>query len=142
MVNGGGSIKIFPKSLAEQRQLRTGLNQVDFCQKHGFKLDTLKKLETGRARPRMKTMGKLAEAFGVPVGDLIKLLTRPPNTEELSVEPGAMNRPSAQPAEPMFSGDKITLSPTARSIAQAGAKVQGVTVEQWVNLTIENLKTK
>lgn len=58
------------------RKLRheAGLSQLDMVRDHGFSLSHYQKLERGALDPRLSTLMKLAESFGISVAELVDSL--------------------------------------------------------------------
>ena len=53
---------------------RAGLSQLDMVREHGFSLSHYQKLERGALDPRLSTLRKLADSFGVTLAELMKTL--------------------------------------------------------------------
>jgi transcriptional regulator with XRE-family HTH domain len=58
------------------RKLRhqAGLSQLDMVRDHGFSLSHYQKLERGTLDPRLSTMVKIAESFGISISELVDSL--------------------------------------------------------------------
>jgi transcriptional regulator with XRE-family HTH domain len=58
------------------RKLRhqAGLSQLDMVRDHGFSLSHYQKIERGTLDPRLSTLMKLADSFGVSVSELLSSL--------------------------------------------------------------------
>jgi transcriptional regulator with XRE-family HTH domain len=58
------------------RKLRheAGLSQLDMVRDHGFSLSHYQKIERGALDPRLSTLKKLAESFGISVAELVDSL--------------------------------------------------------------------
>lgn len=56
------------------REVRTakGLSQMDLVRQHDWTLSHYQKIERGDLDPRLSTVVKLAETFGMPVAELLK----------------------------------------------------------------------
>lgn len=56
------------------REVRTakGLSQMDLVRQHDWTLSHYQKIERGDLDPRLSTVVKLAECFGMPVAELLK----------------------------------------------------------------------
>ncbi len=56
------------------RELRhqAGLSQLDMVREHGFSLSHYQKLERGVLDPRLSTLCKLADAYGVKLATLLE----------------------------------------------------------------------
>lgn len=54
------------------RMLRheAGLSQLDMVRDHGFTLSHYQKIERGALDPRLSTMAKIAESFGISIAEL------------------------------------------------------------------------
>jgi putative transcriptional regulator len=63
-----------PRSVADAlRKLRTrqGYTQADLAERAGLAYETISRIESGREPPSLRTAVQLANAFGVPVDELI-----------------------------------------------------------------------
>ena len=58
------------------RKLRheAGLSQLDMVNDHGFTLSHYQKIERGALDPRLSTLAKIAESFGISLSDLVDSL--------------------------------------------------------------------
>jgi transcriptional regulator with XRE-family HTH domain len=58
------------------RKLRhqAGLSQLDMVRDHGFSLSHYQKIERGALDPRLSTIVKIAESFGVSISELVDSL--------------------------------------------------------------------
>jgi len=58
------------------RKLRhqAGLSQLDMVRDHGFSLSHYQKIERGSLDPRLSTMLKIAESFGISISELVDSL--------------------------------------------------------------------
>ena len=58
------------------RKLRheAGLSQLDMVRDHGFSLSHYQKIERGALDPRLSTLKKLAESFGISVAEFVDSL--------------------------------------------------------------------
>jgi transcriptional regulator with XRE-family HTH domain len=58
----GGTIK--------KKRTEKGLTQAQLAEKSGLQQSHISRLEAGRYSPSWKTLGKIAEALGIEIGDL------------------------------------------------------------------------
>lgn len=58
------------------RRLRhqAGLSQLDMVRDHGFSLSHYQKIERGILDPRLSTMRKIADSFGISLAELVRTL--------------------------------------------------------------------
>jgi transcriptional regulator with XRE-family HTH domain len=58
------------------RKLRhqAGLSQLDMVRDHGFSLSHYQKIERGALDPRLSTIVKIAESFGISISELVDSL--------------------------------------------------------------------
>ena len=53
---------------------RAGLSQLDMVRVHGFSLSHYQKIERGTLDPRLSTMRKIADSFGISLSELVRTL--------------------------------------------------------------------
>ncbi len=53
---------------------KAGLSQLDMVRVHGFSLSHYQKIERGSLDPRLSTLSKLANAYGVSISKLVEEL--------------------------------------------------------------------
>ncbi len=63
----------FGKRCRKLRHL-AGLSQLDMVRDHGFSLSHYQKIERGVLDPRLSTMAKIAESFGISISELVDSL--------------------------------------------------------------------
>lgn len=70
-------VETFEKRFAARCRLlrhRAGLSQLDMARDYGFSLSHYQKIERGTLDPRLSTLSKLAEAYGVTLSELLSKL--------------------------------------------------------------------